>query len=447
MKIRLFLIFISVFICFASSNFAQGKTVNQFDGRWYLTFDLPDSVYRTAVTFATDENGNVKSAVLGEPVLYLKGGTLNGSQIKLNGSSAYGDVLVTASITGEKIAGKWFLGFASGDVSGEREPANKPKTNYSRVFEQTWKTINDKFYDPNFNGVDWRSVGEKYRLSIEKSANDIDFVNSIRQMLKELNVSHTGFYYEPFENAVTLKGSAEKNSDLIKSLVWKKIAPDVGYLQIKEFTESPQAVADVDEAFAEIGDAQNLIIDLRGNTGGTLSVAMRIGDYLFSTTTPVGFFSTREGLKHYKTNSMDALEAAKLSLYSGYNLKDFWTAVDKNGAAAIATGGRAKKVYNGKVVMLIDERCASTTEGFVAVVKEKNAATLIGRKTRGAILSAVTEKMIDNWLLKYPKADFRTPQGKRIEGIGVEPDILAEKGKELEQALKFLEKAITDKSK
>lgn len=125
-------------------------------------------------------------------------------------------------------------------------------------------------------------------------------------------------------------------------------------------------------------------------------MAMRIGDYLFGTTTPVGFFSTRQGLKHHQTNSMDAVKAHKLTPFAGYNLKDFWTAVFKDGAAVIVTGGRANKIYKGKVVLLINEPYASTTEGFAAVIKEQKAATLIGRKTRGAVLSAVTEKMDAN---------------------------------------------------
>ena len=27
-----------------------------------------------------------------------------------------------------------------------------------KTFEKTWETVRDKFYDPNFNGVDWNGV-------------------------------------------------------------------------------------------------------------------------------------------------------------------------------------------------------------------------------------------------------------------------------------------------
>jgi hypothetical protein len=32
-----------------------------------------------------------------------------------------------------------------------------------RIFEQVWKTVNEKYYDSKFNGIDWNAVREKYR--------------------------------------------------------------------------------------------------------------------------------------------------------------------------------------------------------------------------------------------------------------------------------------------
>lgn len=429
-------LFFAVFL-FCQNAPAQNAAAKTLDGCWYLTFDLPDSLYSAAFSFKTDEAGAVKTATLSEPNVYLTGGALDGNDLKLNGKSAFGDVVIKAQYDGEKISGKWSVGFVGGEVSGVREPVGKRKTDYLQVFEQTWKTVNDKFYDPKFNGVDWKTVGTTYRARIAKATDDAEFMNAMREMLKELKVSHVGFYYSPFENEFKPKKQPVQNPAPLQSVVWKKLAPEIGYMQIKQFTESAEAVAEIDKAFAEIGDAPNLIVDLRGNGGGTLSMAIRLGDYLYPKTTYVGFFASRQGLTRFKTDSMDALKPEKLPVYSGYRLEEFWAAVEKDGAVMIASGGRAKH-YRGKIVFLIDERCGSTTEGFLAVVKEMKLGTLVGRKTRGVVLSAVSEKTAGDWLVKYPKADYRTPQGKRIEGIGVEPDITVDKGKELERALEIL---------
>lgn len=435
MKFYALLLFFMVIFSVADAS-AQSPA-NALEGRWYLTFDLPDAIYRAAVAFKTDDAGAVKAATLSEPNVYLTGGNLSGNDLKLNGKSAFGDVVITAQFDGAKISGKWSVGLIGGAMSGEPEPADKAKTDYQKVFEQSRQAISEKFYDPKFNGVDWKAVGEKYRPLAAKAANDAEFMNLMREMLKELKVSHVGFYYSPFENEYAPKSKSVQNSAVLQSVVWKKIAPEIAYMQIKQFTETAESVAEIDKAFAEIGDAPNLIVDLRGNTGGTLSMAMRLGDYLYPKTTYVGFFASRDGLKRYKTDSMDALNPEKLSVYSGYKLSEFMAQLDKDGAVMISSGGRAK-TYRGKIVLLIDERCASTTEGFLAVVKEMKLGTLVGRKTRGAVLTAVSEKTAGDWLVRYPKADYRTPQGKRIEGVGVEPDIVVEKGKELERALEIL---------
>lgn len=441
MKIaKLFVIFCLLALAIPAT--AQTAPKNAaLDGRWYFTFDLPDSVYRAAFAFKTDANGVVTPVNLGEPNVYLTGGTLVADALKLNGKSAFGDVVVTAKFDGEKVVGRWQVGFVGGTVEGVREPDTKSRTNYALVFEEAWKTIRDKFYDPKFNGVDWTAVGATYRPQAAKASTDAEFMNAVRSMLKELKVSHTGFYYAPFERDLTPKPVAPKTPSAapLASTTWKTLAPGIGYMQIKQFTESPEAIAEIDAAFKELGELPNLVIDLRGNTGGTLSVAMRIGDYIYPKTTYGGFFATRDGLRRFKRDSMDALKPGDLTVYSGYRLTEFWSAVDRDGAVAVASGGRAKH-YAGRIVVLIDGRCASTTEGFVAVLQELGAATLVGSRTRGAVLSAVSEKIAGDWLVRYPKADFRTPKGKRIESVGVDPDVPAEKGKELERALEFLAK-------
>ena len=43
------------------------------------------------------------------------------------------------------------------------------------IFEDVWKTINNEYYDPSFNGVDWQEVHDRYRPRAEAATNDVDF--------------------------------------------------------------------------------------------------------------------------------------------------------------------------------------------------------------------------------------------------------------------------------
>lgn len=59
------------------------------------------------------------------------------------------------------------------------------------IFEEVWQTINEKYYDPNFNGVNWQEVKTRYRPQIENAKSDDDFYFLLRKMTSELSDSHT----------------------------------------------------------------------------------------------------------------------------------------------------------------------------------------------------------------------------------------------------------------
>ena len=40
------------------------------------------------------------------------------------------------------------------------------------VFEEVWGTISEKYYDPSFNGIDWRAVHGRYRPTIHSATTD-----------------------------------------------------------------------------------------------------------------------------------------------------------------------------------------------------------------------------------------------------------------------------------
>ena len=59
-------------------------------------------------------------------------------------------------------------------------------------FETVWQTINDKYFDPNFGGLDWSEVHDRYQPQITAAQNEGEYYLLINKMLLELNVSHIG---------------------------------------------------------------------------------------------------------------------------------------------------------------------------------------------------------------------------------------------------------------
>jgi carboxyl-terminal processing protease len=62
------------------------------------------------------------------------------------------------------------------------------------IFEQVWTTINEKYYDASFNGVDWNAVKKKYSVRLKNVSDDKGFYALLDRMAGELRDSHTRVY-------------------------------------------------------------------------------------------------------------------------------------------------------------------------------------------------------------------------------------------------------------
>ncbi len=77
----------------------------------------------------------------------------------------------------------------------EREPATSSAMSagtaeYLENFEFVWATINEEFYDPDFGGVDWDAVRDRYLPEVGTVDSDRAFLEMVNRMLFELGVSH-----------------------------------------------------------------------------------------------------------------------------------------------------------------------------------------------------------------------------------------------------------------
>jgi carboxyl-terminal processing protease len=59
------------------------------------------------------------------------------------------------------------------------------------ILDAVWETINKKYYDPTFGGLDWHAVGDEYRQRLATVQDDKTFwLEVLNPMLFELGVSH-----------------------------------------------------------------------------------------------------------------------------------------------------------------------------------------------------------------------------------------------------------------
>lgn len=158
--------------------------------------------------------------------------------------------------------------------------------------------------------------------------------------------------------------------------------------------------------------APGVVIDLRRNPGGdTFSLGTTIGEF-FDRGVDCGTFISRGGAR---------------------SVKHSWQLGSAN--------------YGGKVAILIDGATASAGEIFSAVLQDHGRATVIGRKTAGAVLASWFYSLPDGGELQLSRYDYVAPKGRRIEATGVEPDITVSRtlsdlrtgrDRDLEEALRVL---------
>ena len=58
------------------------------------------------------------------------------------------------------------------------------------TFDKTWTLVNDTYFDPTFNGVDWDQVREQLRPRAESSANSTELRQVLQEMVDRLGQSH-----------------------------------------------------------------------------------------------------------------------------------------------------------------------------------------------------------------------------------------------------------------
>ena len=194
----------------------------------------------------------------------------------------------------------------------------------------------------------------------------------------------------------------------------KSLNADTGYIKFNLF--GLQTIEFLCAALTELKDKKTLIIDLRGNVGGLFGALVGVGGMLTDKNLDLG-------TQFYNRGS------------------DSFTATPK------------AKSFKGKLVFLTDGQSVSSAEILAAVMQEGKRAVIVGERTAGAALSAISIVLPTGAVLFYPYANFKTPKGNLVEGIGVIPNfpvaldrksLLEGRDVQLETALKVIEENKTD---
>ena len=87
--------------------------------------------------------------------------------------------------------------------------------------------------------------------------------------------------------------------------------------------------------------------------------------------------------------------------------------------------------YEGRLYVLVDERTGSASELLAAALQDLDRARVVGRRTAGSTRSRLSTMLPGGVVFHYgASAEFRRAGGERIEGVGVVPDVVVDPERE-----------------
>jgi carboxyl-terminal processing protease len=153
------------------------------------------------------------------------------------------------------------------------------------------------------------------------------------------------------------------------------------------------------EGIEALKDAPGLIVDVRGNPGGSIHAVNALLSRFFTDKTDLGNVTTRTG--------------QPVSLFFGtVEIIKLKQEVRGRGDA-----------YKGPVVILTNAGSGSGSELFAGTMQAVGRATVVGEPSCGCLLGFLGYARIPGGAeLAYSEVGFVMANGRKIEGVGVMPD-------------------------
>jgi len=212
-----------------------------------------------------------------------------------------------------------------------------------------------------------------------------------------------------------------------KSPIHTVTAPKTGLLTVSYFP-GPTGISFANALDLAIRDlnrqgCDRLVIDLRGNIGGSLGFA-RLASYLCPGRIPIGHSLTPARLrKGYDRETLPRVPMPRTTAEFALALARFAL---RDKSVVLLTQGLGPQAFHGRVVILVNEWTNSAAEMLAGFASENRLATIIGTKTAGNVLGAVNHKVGAGYWLRVPVFGWYTSKGECLEGRGVSPDIEAD---------------------
>jgi tricorn protease len=348
---------------------------------------------------------------------------------------------------------------------------------FTQMFDEGWRKLQHRFYDPKLHGADWNAVRDRYRPLVKHVSMTEDFYDLVSLMLGELNASHLGvggrirpaeeqtadlgLLFDPAFPGPGLKireilkrGPADrrgidlKPGDIVLAINGIELTPTVNLsdvlndkanevvtLQVVadaketkrrrvELRAAPrQAVADLlyerwaalnAERVKQLSGGKLGYIHLRGMDATSLDEFVR--------TLYTENFDKEGIVLDVRYNGGGFTHEQVMNYLGGKEHTYFVTREGSKGTVLRASDRR----WTRPVVLICNNRSYSDAEIFPHAFRSLGLGKIVGLPTGGFVIGTYNDRLIDGSSFRVPRLGVYTAAGVNLEKAGIVPDVLVD---------------------
>lgn len=277
-----------------------------------------------------------------------------------------------------------------------------------QTFEQLWSILDEHYCFFREKGVDWEDVHARYAPMMSDQMTARELFTVMAQMLDELRDGHTNLsasfetsyyrrwwadYPENFDWRLVQEHYLNFNYLSAAGLDYAVLGSNVGYLRYSSFS-SPVGEGNLDAALSYLAPCDGLVIDVRSNSGGSMSNVETIARRFITSRTLAYSICHKTGPAH------DAFS------------EPFDVYFDP------APEGRV--LWGKPVVVLCNRGTFSAGNIFVSVMKSLPGVTVAGATTGGGSGMPFNSELTCGWGVRFSASPLYDSDGRLTE-FGVDP--------------------------
>lgn len=313
-------------------------------------------------------------------------------------------------------------------------PDNTPWSN----FEALWKTIDTQYcyldYKKEAYGLDWNEVHTRYHNRLTDDMGNKALFQVLSEMLEELRDGHVNLvsssetsqyraWYDsyPANFVDTIQHIyLGKDYTTVAGLKYQILEDNIGYIYYGSFS-SGVGEGNLDAVLDELSICDGLILDVRNNGGGLLTMADRWASRFTNEKVLTGYMTYKTGPGHQDFSKPEAV---------------------------YVNPAKDRVRWQKPVAVLTNRRSYSSTNDFVGKMKQMPQAVIIGDKTGGGSGLPFSSELPNGWSVRFSASPMYDPDMNHTE-FGIDPDIKVDMSSEdmhkgidtiIETARKYLKK-------